>query len=115
MYTCPVNLKYSKNANEFELREVDSLDLVPGDVIEVPEGKMLPCDLILLSGSVIVNEAILTGESIPVIKASLPAVSNETYSSELSKKHTLYGGTHVIKTKPVGNEPVYALVAKTGF
>jgi len=43
-------------------------NLVPGDVIKIPEGSVLPCDLILLTGSAIVNESILTGESIPVMK-----------------------------------------------
>ena len=36
------------------LREVDSTDLVPGDVIVIPEAINLPCDLVLLSGSAIV-------------------------------------------------------------
>ncbi len=35
-------------------REVDSTDLVPGDIIVIPEGINLPCDLVLLSGSAIV-------------------------------------------------------------
>jgi cation-transporting ATPase 13A2 len=32
----------------------------------------LPCDFILLSGTCIINESMLTGESIPVIKSALP-------------------------------------------
>lgn len=51
---------------------MNSRQLLPGDVIELPTGKVLPCDLILLTGSAIVNEAMLTGESIPVMKSSLP-------------------------------------------
>ena len=41
---------------------------MPGDIIKVPEGVVLPCDLVLLTGSTIVNESILTGESLPVMK-----------------------------------------------
>jgi cation-transporting ATPase 13A3/4/5 len=50
---------------------VGSEELLPGDVIKIPENVLFPCDFIVLSGSVIVNEAILTGESIPVMKTSL--------------------------------------------
>jgi len=32
----------------------------------------MPCDIILLNGSVVMNEAMLTGESIPVLKSALP-------------------------------------------
>lgn len=94
---------------------MDSSDLVPGDVIEVPAGRILPCDLILLTGSAIVNEAMLTGESIPVMKASLPVIHSEFYSTVNTTKYTLYGGTNVIQTRAVGNEPVFALVTRTGF
>ena len=77
-------------------KEVNSTDLVPGDVIIVPEAAILPCDLILLTGSAIVNEAMLTGESIPVMKSSIPFASSEVYTDKGSDKHTLYGGTSVV-------------------
>ena len=64
--------------------------LVPGDVIKVPEGIVLPCDLVLLTGSAIVNESILTGESIPVMKQSLPVINSEKYAiGECTKSRTI--------------------------
>lgn len=44
---------------------VNSEDLSPGDVVVVRSDMILPCDLLLMSGSAIVNESMLTGESIP--------------------------------------------------
>ena len=32
---------------------------------------MVPCDLLILSGSAVVNESILTGESQPLVKESI--------------------------------------------
>ncbi len=83
--------------------EIDSSELVPGDVCQVPEGSSLPCDLILLTGSAIVNEAMLTGESIPVMKSSLPVVSNQVYNEKHADKHTLFGGTSVVQVRPQGD------------
>jgi len=60
-YRCPVELRTDSG-----YLTLSSEQLVPGDVIKIENNVMLPCDLILLSGSAIVNEAILTGESIPV-------------------------------------------------
>ena len=59
---------------------MDSSQLVPGDIIEIPENIFMPCDLVLLSGSCVVNESMLTGESIPVIKSGLPN-SDQIYDS----------------------------------
>ena len=51
---------------------IDSDGLVPEDLVEIEEIDRLPCDFILLSGTCIINESMLTGESIPVIKNALP-------------------------------------------
>ena len=92
LYSCKVNLMEPNK----KTKQVYSEQLVPGDIIEIPERASLPCDLILLSGSCIVNEAMLTGESIPVMKASLPVSSLDIYSEKTASKYTLYGGTSVI-------------------
>ena len=51
-------------------------DLYPGDVVMMvrvagAKKQNVPCDLLLLSGSAVVDEAILTGESQPLVKESI--------------------------------------------
>jgi H+-transporting ATPase len=41
-------------------------DLVPGDAIRLPLGALVPADATLVSGSVTVDQSMLTGESLPV-------------------------------------------------
>jgi cation-transporting ATPase 13A3/4/5 len=81
-----------RTGDENTLKKVDSSELVPGDVVEIPEMTSMPCDLILLTGSCIVNESMLTGESIPVIKNALP-FNNDIYDPTSDSKYTIYGGT----------------------
>ncbi|XP_075882628.1 polyamine-transporting ATPase 13A2 isoform X2 [Nelusetta ayraudi] len=96
---------------------VTSLDLVPGDCLVLPqEGLLLPCDAVLLAGECLVNESMLTGESVPVLKTPLPA-SDRTYSSEGERRHTLFCGTQLIQAKGGGREGrgAIAVVTSTGF
>ena len=53
--------------------ELSSLDLVPGDFVLFPTtgGYTVECDAVLVEGSCVVNESMLTGESIPVTKVKL--------------------------------------------
>ena len=54
---------------------IDARGLVPGDIVQIDEGNIVPADVRLLRvDSVRVNEAMLTGESVPVTKqeAALP-------------------------------------------
>ena len=41
-------------------------ELVPGDVIRLPLGALVPADAIIVSGTVMVDQSMLTGESVPV-------------------------------------------------
>ena len=53
----------------------------------------MPCDAILIQGQSIVNEAMLTGESVPILKQALHRTDKESYDPETDKKHTLFSGT----------------------
>nr|XP_043893545.1 cation-transporting ATPase 13A2 isoform X2 [Solea senegalensis] len=96
---------------------VNSAELVPGDCIIIPlEGLLLPCDAALLAGECLVNESMLTGESVPVLKTPLPG-GEEKYNSETERRHTLFCGTQLIQAKgggPGGGGAV-AVVTSTGF
>ncbi|XP_006030034.3 probable cation-transporting ATPase 13A4 [Alligator sinensis] len=101
-------------------QKVKSHQLVPGDTLVLTEGKsFLPCDAVLISGRCIVNESMLTGESVPVPKAPLPYTNNtepwKTHCSEEYKQHILFCGTEVIQTKADGGDLVKAIVLRTGF
>ena len=53
--------------------KLPSGDLVPGDVVRIPQTEsLLTFDGVLLSGCVVVDEAMLTGESVPTLKNSIP-------------------------------------------
>ncbi|TRY64847.1 hypothetical protein DNTS_028716 [Danionella cerebrum] len=109
---------------ENETEEALSTDLVPGDVIVIPSnGTIMPCDAVLICGTCIVNESMLTGESVPVTKTDLPNPQRDrkcedgdvTYSTEEHKRHTLFCGTNVIQTRYYTGELVRAVVVRTGF
>ena len=97
------------------------------------EPSPLTCDMLLLAGSAIVNEAMLTGESVPQIKDSIRKLDNE-YEKEIDlklhhKKCVLYAGTKVVKVSrnedieqppegvecPPPDKGCICMVIKTGF
>ncbi|KAF0295786.1 putative cation-transporting ATPase 13A3 [Amphibalanus amphitrite] len=111
-----------------ETVEVCSERLVPGDVLVLPEsGCSMACDAVLVTGSCIVNESMLTGESVPVTKTQLTQhEEGELFSPESHRRHTLFCGTKVIQTRYYGKTPVstrryygntlvLAVVIRTGF
>lgn len=96
-YQCDVDVRRVINGTNPITFKTSSDNLVPGDIFLVPQSTKMPCDAILLSGLVIVNESMLTGESIPVFKTSIPNNSESLYSPVKDTQHTLYSGTQVIQ------------------
>ncbi|KAF2639000.1 P-type ATPase-like protein [Massarina eburnea CBS 473.64] len=110
-------------------RHVESSELVPGDVYEVtdPSLTQLPCDSLLLSGDCIVNESMLTGESVPVSKIpmtdeslDLLDLSASTIHPEIAR-HMLFSGTKIIRARRPHEDnnddeaAALAMVVRTGF
>ena len=99
-----------------------SEDLVPGDVIVIRSSTTMQCDAVLLNGNVIVNEAMLTGESIPVTKVQIPYYQTSADHSGLNQpfdirehnRFILFSGTAVIQTRYYGAGDVRAVVIRTG-
>lgn len=75
-------------------KEINSLEIVPGDIIILKAGDMLPADCFLIeSNELHANEASLTGESFPTAKqvGIVPA------DTELSKRtNCLWEGTNIV-------------------
>lgn len=120
------SLAYSESTvrvfrNEFWV-SIHNTDIIPGDIIDIsdPNLKHIPCDCLLLSGQVLVNESMLSGESIPVNKSACNSSSllKSFFDKQLNKesKYKLYNGTEIIKTKATESNPqVTALCLATGF
>lgn len=92
---------------------IDSMNILPGNLIRIKECIRIPCDLLLIKGSCAVNEAILTGESIPLTKEDIREVENtRIFDMEKDKKNILFAGTDLIK---IDNNCIECFVLKTGF
>lgn len=109
-------------------RYVDSGDLVPGDVYEITDPNLgqFPCDSLLLSGDAIVNESMLTGESVPVSKSPSTDETLELLNLAASNihpdvaRHMLFAGTKIIRARRPQDDKsdeaaALALVVRTGF
>eukprot|EP00435_Cladocopium_sp_Y103_P035422 s1144_g9.t1 len=77
--------------------DVESSEIVLGDIVQVKGmGVEIPCDGLLMSGSLIVNESMLTGEPMPVAKVAVQDV--ESYDIRV-KSNKVYAGTWVIESE----------------
>jgi cation-transporting ATPase 13A2 len=104
---------------------VSSEELVPGDVVNIMEENLtlFPADMFLLSGDVIVNESMLTGESVPIAKIPVKGEDFVRWSESgpigpETAKGFLYAGTKVIRVRgvltPTSDEQALAVVVRTG-
>ncbi len=69
--------KARKIKDEKEI-EISAQEVVPGDILRVRPGETIPVDGIIISGQSSVNQAVMTGESLPVDKEVGDEVSSGT-------------------------------------
>lgn len=109
-------------------RQILSDQVTPGDLISLGRSQndnFVPCDVVLLRGSCIVDESMLTGESVPQIKESLETtdeVNRELDPESDGKLFVLFGGTKIVQhTSPsklalrAPDDGCVAQVIRTGF
>ncbi len=89
-----------------EDREVPLEDVVPGDVVTLAAGALVPADCLLLEAKdLFVDEATLTGETFPAEKRPGPVPADAPLARRLS---ALFLGTHVL------SGTAKAVVVRTG-
>ena len=124
-------LKENKK-KEDEIKNQKSINTVLNKYKE-KEKLSVACDMLLLSGSVIVNESMLTGESVPQIKDSVIKMDHlNNFILDTKDKHKnsiIFAGTKVVKAErneeyetlpknvkiPPPDNGAICLVIKTGF
>lgn len=120
--------------------QITSDKLLPGDLVSVgrtKEDSGVACDMLLVEGTAIVNEAMLSGESTPLLKDSvqLRPADAPLDPEGLDKNAFLYGGTKVLQVthgnasedppesvpslvsgvEPPPDNGAMAVIVKTGF
>lgn len=79
-----------------EKKEIDIKKLVPGDIIQLSAGDMIPADVrIMQSKDLFVSQAILTGEALPVEKTEA-ANPKSAKLSPLELDNVCFMGTNVV-------------------
>ena len=91
-----------------EKREIPLARVVPGDIIQLSAGDLIPADMrILQARDLFVNQASLTGESLPVEKFAAP-VTRRVLGTALELENVAFMGTNVVSGTALG------VVATTG-
>ncbi|CXI59692.1 cation transporting P-ATPase, putative [Plasmodium berghei] len=117
-----INVTVYRNALE---QQISSNNLTIGDIIIIKSQMTIPCDCLLLTGQVLVDESLLTGESRPMKKTATYNENRQIFKNEkeqnndtefslnkqnkINPNNILYAGTNIIS---ILNSPenIYAIV-----
>lgn len=78
-------------------------ELVPGDAIRLPLGALVPADAVIVSGSVMVDQSMVTGESVPVDANS----GSQVYAGSLVRR-----GQAIAEVKATGSRTHFGRAAE---
>ncbi|CAD8075516.1 unnamed protein product [Paramecium sonneborni] len=106
-----IDVKVIRNNNQIIIQ---SKELIPGDLLIIEGHTKISCDCILIEGNCVMNEAVLTGESIPINKSSLEQ-SEQLFQQKGNENKMLFCGTTCLRSYSQNGENAKAIVYQTGF
>uniref|UniRef100_A0A671RRV5 Calcium-transporting ATPase n=1 Tax=Sinocyclocheilus anshuiensis TaxID=1608454 RepID=A0A671RRV5_9TELE len=89
--------------NRTAVQMIKARDIVPGDIVEVSVGDKVPADIRITSiksTTLRVDQSILTGESVSVIKHTDPVPDPRAVNQD--KKNMLFSGTNIASGRAIG-------------
>jgi len=90
-------------ADRKSVQMIKAREIVPGDIVEVSVGDKVPADIRIVSiksTTLRVDQSILTGESVSVIKHTEPVPDPRAVNQD--KKNMLFSGTNIAAGKAIG-------------
>src|ERR1700748_1897141 len=86
----------AKVRRDGQLAEIHAAQLVPGDIVAIEAGDIVPADGRLLTAATLeIDESALTGESLPVAKGTEPVAGGDTPLGDRS--HMVYMKTNITR------------------
>ncbi|XP_009299855.1 sarcoplasmic/endoplasmic reticulum calcium ATPase 3 isoform X2 [Danio rerio] len=89
--------------NRTAVQRIKARDIVPGDIVEISVGDKVPADIRITSiksTTLRVDQSILTGESVSVIKHTDPVPDPRAVNQD--KKNMLFSGTNIAAGRAIG-------------
>uniref|UniRef100_A0A8C5G1Q2 Calcium-transporting ATPase n=1 Tax=Gouania willdenowi TaxID=441366 RepID=A0A8C5G1Q2_GOUWI len=89
--------------NRKAVQRIKARDIVPGDIVEVAVGDKVPADIrvtSIKSTTLRVDQSILTGESVSIIKHTDPVPDPRAVNQD--KKNMLFSGTNIAAGRAIG-------------
>ena len=112
-YKVKRNYLKEKKINGYNM--IKNIDLVPGDIICLCEGEILPCDGIILDGECIVNESKILGKINKSIKYPME-INNNFFNYEKNKNSILFHGAEILKIYSKNTyKKIVVLIINTGI
>ncbi len=92
---------YARTLREGDAHEIDAETVVPGDIVLLESGDKVPADVRLLDEhGLVVDESLLTGESLPVNKMPERTLAEDTVLGD--RANMVFAGTHVLRGRGRG-------------
>ena len=94
---------------------IKNIDLVPGDILYLTEGEILPCDGIILDGECILSESKILGKIGVSIRYALES-NNNYFDYEKNKNSIIFHGSEILKIySKHTSKRIIVLVINTGI